>query len=80
MILCMFVQPKLLLYSSNETSTSIKMLISSHLRGCKRCQQALEQLKKTTSAVKDFMSIDVSPDIDLDIRILESIRKNSETT
>lgn len=79
MILCMIVQPKLLLYSSNETSLTFKALISSHLRGCRRCQQALEQLKKTTSSLRDFMSIDVVPGGDLDARILDSIRNNTVT-
>lgn len=76
MILCMIVQPKLLLYSSNETSLTFKALISSHLRGCRRCQQALDQLKKTRSSVKDFISTDILPGSEMDDRILESIRKN----
>jgi hypothetical protein len=73
---CAEVQKQLSAYIEKAVSPKQKALIEAHLKGCKRCKQALADLKKTVDYVQRLEEVEPPPW--LTQRVMARVRSEAE--
>ncbi len=73
-MLCLWIQNRLLPYRTGELPLSVSQLIRRHLRSCKHCQAALDALEAAWSSGRTLIATSAEPPAQLESRIMDVIR------
>jgi anti-sigma factor RsiW len=73
MVICGWVQNRILAYLSGEIGGARGGFIRQHIAGCKHCQKAIEMLKRAQQAVNAALSFPVTAPESLTARVMSAV-------
>lgn len=74
MIICDWVQNRILAYLDGEIGGIRSGVIRQHIAGCKRCQKAIEMLRRAQQVVSSALSTPVAAPGSLTVRVMAAVR------